>query len=238
MSQKEKVFALLMFGGIGSRFGWDKPKQFYVIDEIRNKTLLEFVVEKFVNFKLFDRIIIVCPENYLSESKTLLSDYINLVDFVTGGGTREHSVWNGLNFLKDLAGQEDIVVIHDGARPLVSKKIVQQNIEAASGYGAVVTAINTTETVSYSEDGSKVDEIIPRSKVFIHQTPQSFKYHLIKSAMESQLDSLHLFTDEASIVLNAGHDVYYVTGSRLNLKVTTMEDMIFLKRHLEDDSLI
>uniref|UniRef100_A0A7V4CLH2 2-C-methyl-D-erythritol 4-phosphate cytidylyltransferase n=1 Tax=Fervidobacterium pennivorans TaxID=93466 RepID=A0A7V4CLH2_FERPE len=233
----QKAYALLMFGGIGARFGWDKPKQFYVIDEIRRKTLLQFVVQKFVDFKLFDKIVVVCPEKYLDETKKLLREYINLLDFVIGGDTREHSVWNGLAFLENFASEEDIVVIHDGARPLVSKEIVQKNIECAKHYGAVVTAINATDTVSYSESGERVDEIIPRSKVFIHQTPQTFKYHIIKSAMESCIEILHTFTDEASIVTAFGIDVYYISGSRMNIKVTTLEDVIFVKRHLNDEHL-
>lgn len=233
----QKAYALLMFGGIGSRFGWDKPKQFYVIDEIHKKTLLQLVVGKFVDFNLFDKIVIVCPEKYFNETKKLLSEYGSLLDFVVGGDTREHSVWNGLVFLENFAGEEDIVVIHDGARPLISKEIVQKNIEYAKHYGAVVTAINVTDTISYSENGERIDEIIPRSKVFIHQTPQTFKYRIIKDAMESCLEILHTFTDEASIVTASGIDVYYVGGSKINIKVTTPEDVIFVKRHLNDNSL-
>lgn len=234
----QKTYVLLMFGGVGSRFGWDRPKQFYVIDEIHKKTLLQLVVEKFVDFNLFDRIVIVCPEKYLDETKKLVSEYDGSLDFVVGGDTREYSVWNGLVFLKDFASEEDIVVIHDGARPLVSKEIVQKNIEYAKHYGAVVTAINVTDTVSYSENGERVDEIIPRSRVFVHQTPQTFKYHIVKSAMESHLEILHTFTDEASIVISAGTDVYYVIGSRMNIKVTTPEDVIFVKRYLNDEHSI
>ncbi|WP_448376956.1 IspD/TarI family cytidylyltransferase [Fervidobacterium sp.] len=231
--ERVKFYALLMFGGVGSRFGWEKPKQFYPIDELSKKTLLEYVVERFVRFEVFDKIVVVSPFEYLSETKELLRIYSS-VEITTGGDSREHSVWNGINYLKDVASDDDIIVIHDGARPLVEKSIIEKSIESAQKYGTGITVINAVDTVSYSEDGIKIDKMIPRTKVFLHQTPQTFKYGLIKSCMEKQIDKIHMFTDEASILIASGFEVYYVRGSRTNIKVTTIDDIALVKRYTEN----
>jgi len=230
-TERNKYFALLMFGGIGSRFGWEKPKQFYSIDEISGKTLLEYVVERFVKFDLFDKIVVVSPADYLNETKELLKSY-NELEFASGGESREHSVWNGIRYLESFSNNDDIVVIHDGARPLIEKEIVKLNIEKAEMYGSAITVTNVVDTVSYSENGVKIDNIVPRTKVFLHQTPQTFKYGLIKRCFEKHLNDLGIFTDEASMLLASGFDVYYVHGSRLNIKVTTLDDISFVRRYI------
>lgn len=225
-----KKYAILAFGGVGSRFGWSKPKQFYPIKG--EKTILEYLVEKFLSFSIFDEIVVLSPPTYIEETSKVLSKLnceTHKVHMLAGGDTREHSVWNGISFLKNRAKEDDIVLIHDGARPLVSKEIIIRNIELCNIYGSVVTAISSTDTVSYSEDGLKIGEIVERSKIYMHQTPQTFRFGIIYSAMESNIEKLHVFSDDASIVLASGYEVYYAKGHRLNLKVTTMEDLDILK---------
>lgn len=222
-----KKHAILTFGGEGKRFGWIKPKQFYPLED--GRTLLEYVVEKFLSFEIFKKIIVVSPRDYLEETKAVLSNLqpfsLGTISIIIGGETREYSVWNAINFLKDFALDEDIVVIHDGARPLISKEIIFENMRLCEECGAVVTAINSTDTVSYSESGVEIDEMIPRSKIYLHQTPQTFRYDIIRTAMETNLDRLDLFSDDASIVFSTGGKIHYVKGSTMNIKITTIEDM-------------
>lgn len=224
-----KKYAILTFGGEGKRFGWTKPKQFYPLED--GRTLLEYVVEKFIDFCIFDRIIITSPKDYLEDTREVISHLqlrfksIGHIDVISGGESREYSVWNGVEFLKSIASNDDIVVVHDGARPLVSKEIVLENIKHCEEHGAVVTAINSTDTVSYSESGIEVEELIERSKIYLHQTPQTFKYVIISNAMKTNIDRLQLFSDDASIILSTGGKIYYVKGSKKNIKITTMEDM-------------
>ncbi|HCI28734.1 MAG TPA: 2-C-methyl-D-erythritol 4-phosphate cytidylyltransferase [Fervidobacterium sp.] len=226
-----KKYAILTFGGEGKRFGWTKPKQFYPLED--GRTLLEYVVEKFIDFYIFDRIVITSPKDYLDDTREIIShlqlrpqDIGNTdIDVISGGESREYSVWNGVEFLKSIASNDDIIVVHDGARPLVSKEIVLENIKRCEEHGAVVTAINSTDTVSYSESGIEVEELIERSKIYLHQTPQTFKYGIISNAMKANIDRLQLFSDDASIILSTGGKIYYVKGSKKNIKITTMEDM-------------
>ncbi len=230
-----KRYAVLAFGGQGSRFGWVKPKQFYPIKN--NKTILEYIVEKFISFDLFDKIILLSPENYIDETKKIvygISDISrNNITILLGGNTRQHSIWNAISFLKDFVDDEDIVLIHDGARPLITKDIILSNLEECKKTGAVVTAISATDTVSYSENGKLIDEIIPRSKIYLHQTPQTFKFGIIKKSMEEHLNMLHLFSDDASIVLDSGYSVKYVNGSMMNIKITMIEDIEIAKKLIE-----
>lgn len=229
---KRKKLAILAFGGVGIRFGWVKPKQFYPIK--KDKTLLEYLVEKFLNFNLFDDILVLSPLNYIEETKKLLEKYSNNNVHVTcGGDTREHSIWNGLLFFQEHIKNikdDDIVLIHDGARPNIDKAIIEKNLESCEKYDAVVTAIMPYDTVSYSNNGHKIDQIIERSKIKLHQTPQTFKFGIIKNAMEKEIGNLYQFSDDASLVIASGYDVFYVEGSRLNIKITTQEDLqIILK---------
>ncbi|ABS60050.1 IspD/TarI family cytidylyltransferase [Fervidobacterium nodosum] len=230
-----KRYAVLAFGGQGNRFGWVKPKQFYPIKN--DKTILEYIVEKFISFDLFDKIILLSPENYIDETKRIISgisDFSrNSITILPGGDTRQHSIWNAISFLKDFAYDEDIVLIHDGARPLITEDIILRNLEECRKFGAVVTAISATDTVSYSGNGELIDEIIPRSKIHLHQTPQTFKFEIIRKSMEEHLNMLHLFSDDASIVLASGYSVKYVNGSRANIKITTMEDIEIAKKLIE-----
>jgi len=243
--EDSKKYAILTFGGEGRRFGWIKPKQFYPLKD--GKTLLEYVVEKFINFSIFDQIVVTSPKNYLEETREIMlrlqSSLQNIgntnIDVISGGESREYSVWNGIEFLKSIACENDIVTIHDGARPLISKRIILENIKRCEERGAVVTAINSTDTVSYSENGIEVEEVIERSKIYLHQTPQTFKYGIISNAMKANADRLGIFSDDASIILGVGGKIYYVNGSRKNIKITTMEDMelfsLFLRSNTDEE---
>lgn len=227
--ENSKKYAILTFGGEGRRFGWIKPKQFYPLKD--GRTLLEYVVEKFIEFCIFDHIVITSPIDYLEDTKEIVSHLqsrfqdVGNIHVISGGESREYSVWNGVEFLKPIASDSDIVLVHDGVRPLVSKEIVLENIKRCEERGAIVTAINSTDTVSYSESGIEVEELIERSKIYLHQTPQTFKYGIISNAMKSNMDRLELFSDDASIILSVGGKIHYVNGSRRNIKITTMEDM-------------
>lgn len=229
-----KKYAILTFGGLGSRFGWIKPKQFYPIQG--QKTILQYLVEKFLLFDIFEEIIVTSPLPYVDETKNIL---LNLdsrgqkIHVIAGGKTREHSVWNGVSFLKDRTKEDDIVLVHDGVRPLVSKEIIERNIQICQIYGAVVTAIPSTDTVSYSDNKIMIDQIVEREKIYLHQTPQTFKFDIINSAIKMNLERLHIYSDDASLVLSSGYKVHYAKGHKLNIKITTWEDLDLVK-HIID----
>ncbi|MCX7653163.1 MAG: 2-C-methyl-D-erythritol 4-phosphate cytidylyltransferase [Fervidobacterium sp.] len=212
---------------MGTRFGWIKPKQFYPI--LGEKTIIEYLVEKFLSFDIFDKIVVISPSSYIEETKNILSKHLMLVSVVEGGDTRERSIWNGLSFLKGSAKEDDIVLIHDGARPLISKELIKANIDLCVNLGAVVTSVVSTDTLSYSENGESIDKVVERNKVRLHQTPQTFKFGIVKTAMERNFQRLDTFSDDASVVLASGYKVYYIEGHRLNIKITTQDDLDILR---------
>ncbi|MEN3041830.1 MAG: IspD/TarI family cytidylyltransferase [Fervidobacterium sp.] len=222
-----KKYAILAFGGMGTRFGWIKPKQFYPI--FGEKTIIEYLVEKFLSFDIFDEIVVISPSSYIEETKNILLKHLMMVSVVEGGDTRERSIWNGLSFLKSSAKEDDIVLIHDGARPLVSKELIKANIDLCVNLGAVVTSVVSTDTLSYSENGESIDKVVDRNKIRLHQTPQTFKFGIVKTAMEMNFQRLDTFSDDASVVLASGYKVYYIEGHRLNIKITTQDDLDILR---------
>ncbi len=150
---------------------------------------------------------------------------------IDGGETRQDSVYNGL---KALSPDVDIVVIHDGARPLVEETLIQDSIEAAQKNGAVIAAIPLKDTVKKSQKNFFIKETLNREEIWRAQTPQTFKYDMILSAYHQAYKDKFCATDDAAIVERYGHKVKMIIGSEENIKITTPFDIIiaenFLKR--------
>jgi len=231
------AYGILLFGGVGKRFGWVKPKQFFLLSN--GRTIIEFVVERFLKWGFFRKVVVVVAEEWHQETEKVLDKFLreHTVELCVGGVSREHSVLNALSKLYGVADNEDIVLIHDGARPLVSKSLVSRNLEVCAKYGAVVTAINATDTVSISSNGKTVQSIVPRQTLYLHQTPQTFKYGVLWKCFLTKAEHLEEFSDDASIVLSCGYTVFYVEGERTNVKLTTFEDLPILEAILQAGKL-
>lgn len=234
---RPNVFAILTFGGVGNRFGWHKPKQFYPFFE--GRTVLQFVVRKFLTAKLFQRIVVVTNADWLGETEAELAEEITAgaLLVVAGGSSRERSVWNGLLAVDKYAKDDDIILVHDGARPLVSRELLRRNLEACERYDAVVTAVVSTDTVTLSPN-SKVQTVLRREEVHLHQTPQTFRYRLLRRAMEEHQQQLDMYSDEATLLASCGVDVYYIEGERTNIKITTLQDALVARMLLEADEML
>lgn len=216
--------ALIVAGGSGTRFGGETPKQFLLID---NKPLLAYTIEAFNKVKNIDQIVLVVPKEYINEVKKYKVDFnlSKISKVVEGGTTRQESVKNGL--LSINCNDEDIILIHDGARPLINEDIIAANIQECSKYQAVETVIPMVDTVIKSEDGTKLDSVKNRNELYQVQTPQTFKYSLIKKAHLICKDNL--VSDDAQLIKNMGINVHLVIGSRTNIKITNKEDLELFK---------
>ena len=127
-----------------------------------------------------------------------------------------------------VAAPDDIVLVHDAVRPFVSEEIIQEVIEAAAKYGAAIAglpAVDTVKQVERTSDGALVKATIPRAGIVMAQTPQGFRYSVIKKAFDEAGADGFLGTDEASLVERSGHDVAVVMGSPRNMKITAPADM-------------
>jgi len=148
------------------------------------------------------------------------------IELVIGGEHRQQSVEHALSAIS--AAPDDIVLVHDAVRPLVTTEIIREVIEAAKKYGAAIAGLPATDTVKQVErtaEGAIIKATIPRAGVVLAQTPQGFRYDVIKKAFDEATADGFTGTDEASLAERSGHEVAVVMGSPKNLKITTPADM-------------
>jgi len=166
------------------------------------------------------------------ESKALKETQICLVE---GGEHRQHSVANAIQALS--AAPDDIVLVHDAVRPFVTPQIIHNVIRAAERYGAAIAGIPAVDTVKQVErtaEGALITSTIPRERVVMAQTPQGFRYDVIKKAFDEAAADGFLGTDEASLVERSGHEVAVVMGSPRNLKITAPADLELARFYLSN----
>lgn len=219
--------ALIVAGGSGTRLKTaNQPKQFI---DINGKPLLTYSISAFENHPKIDAIVIVVINEYIDLVKKWCNQYnfLKVKAVISGGSTRQESVFNGLKEIKSFAKDDDIVLIHDAARPLISKEIINNNIEACLKHDAVTTALLSKDTVIHSINQQSINDVPNRKELYQSQTPQTFKLSLILEA--HQKNNSDNATDDAQLVLGLGKDVFIIEGSSLNFKVTTDEDLTMLK---------
>lgn len=159
------------------------------------------------------------------------------VHVVEGGENRQQSVTNALAVVK--AEEDDIVLVHDAVRPFVEQETIEHVIEAASKYGAAIAGIPAMDTIKQVErtaEGAVIRATIPRAQIVMAQTPQGFRYHILRKAFDEAATDGFSGTDEASLVERSGHDVQVVMGSPRNIKITTPGDMELAEFYLKANS--
>ncbi len=211
------LYALIVAGGEGKRMGTAIPKQFL---ELNGKPVLMHSISRFREFDESIEIITVLPGNQLQYWAQLCKEYSFSipVTLVMGGSTRYLSVKNGLRHV----GENSLVAIHDGVRPLVSTQTIKRCFEAAKKFGNAVPVISPADSLRMiSEKGSiQVD----RKTIKIIQTPQVFASGLIKKAYLHKYKAD--FTDDASVLEESGESIHLVEGNRENIKITNPEDLV------------
>ena len=220
-----KKFALIVAGGSGSRMKNSIPKQFI---ELEGKPILMHTFYAFQKYDPKIEFILIIPEDQVQQWKSLCNKFQFKIKYklAFGGKTRFHSVKNGL----DLISEEGIVFIHDGVRPLVSEKTIQNCYETAHEKGNALPVIPVAESVRKVENGK--NHAVDRLKYFLCQTPQTFKASLIQKAYN--LNYSESFTDDASVSEKTGEKINLVEGNRENIKITYPEDLLLAKTILED----
>jgi 2-C-methyl-D-erythritol 4-phosphate cytidylyltransferase len=233
-----KVVVIIPAAGLGTRMApmptGDKgksktpSKQF---TELGGTPILIRTLRKFAAVNAVSEIWIALRENEIAGFRARLekeaSDVLKKrVELVVGGEHRQQSVESALNAIA--AGADDIVLVHDAVRPFVTSEIIQEVIEAAGKYGAAIAglpAVDTVKQVERTADGALIKATIPRAGIVMAQTPQGFRYAVIKKAFDEASADGFLGTDEASLVERSGHDVAVVMGSPRNIKITAPADM-------------
>lgn len=228
--------ALIVAAGSGSRMGnADKPKQFL---PIYGKPLMIHTIEAFEVHDEIDAIVVVTNEAYIDQVKVWCKQYDlgKIKAVVSGGDSRQISVHNGLQAVKAISKdpKNDIVLIHDAARPLISQRIITDNIRVCEKYDAVDTVIKASDTIVRSVNEETINDIPARNELYQGQTPQSFKLSLILDAHEYvKTHEVNNVTDDCKLVLSLGKEVRLVEGSKQNFKITTFDDLMMLKALLK-----
>lgn len=211
--------AILLIGGSGTRFGGETPKQ---LMPISGKPLFCYALEMLNASPFVDAIYLVVKKGTLNAVKENAQTYEKVQGYLLGGETREDSVDNAIAFLEKAGVREDaLVLIQDGDRPNLSERMIEENFQKASSFGAAVTALPCTDSVFSSEDGETASSYLDRSKVYRAQTPQTFRFSLLKQTCRLANKA----TDDASRALLLGAKVAIVKGEASNYKINTKEDM-------------
>ena len=225
--------AVVLAGGTGSRMGIvDMPKQFI---EIYGKPVIIHTIEAFDVNDNIDAICVVCLKEWQNDLKIWLKEYdIRKVKWIAdAGSSRQLSSLNALDAISEECTDEDLVIIHDAARPMVSQRIINENIEQVKKYGACDTVVPAHDTIIRSVDGEYLESIPVRKELYLGQTPQSFTYSIIRKAYDDYFaldeDKRPEMTDDCGLVLNSGVKIAMAMGDKLNMKITTMEDLLLIK---------
>lgn len=217
-----KTSAIIAAAGWGRRFGGSTKKQFQLLG---GKPILAYSIESFEESPSVREVVIVVPEDSLSYCSEEIVDrfkFKKVIKIIPGGEERQHSVRKGFN---SLSGDTDIVVVHDGVRPFVGSDLVEKVIKEALESGGAIAALPVKDTVKKSSYDNFIEQTISRSYLWLAQTPQAFKYEILKRAYEEAERDGFLGTDESSLVERLDVQVKLVEGSPMNVKITTEEDL-------------
>ncbi|MDI6779644.1 MAG: 2-C-methyl-D-erythritol 4-phosphate cytidylyltransferase [Bacteroidota bacterium] len=217
-----KVGVVIPAGGIGKRFGSDKPKQFL---EINGMPILQLTIQKFQTCDAIDFIVVVSHTDFVEETQKLVyqNQFTKVKSIVVGGEHRQDSVWNGIKEI--LIFSVDIILIHDGVRPFVTNKLILDIINATEEYDAAVPGLAPKDTIKISDDNGFLVETPYRQLLYAVQTPQGFKTDLIVKAYEKAFYDKFYGTDDASLIERLRRKVKLIEGDYRNIKITTKDDL-------------
>ncbi len=221
------ISAIILAGGKGTRMRSAISKQFI---DIKGKPIIYYTLKKFSENKKIDNIIVVLPEDEVKYFKeNILKKYeLRINKIVIGGKERQDSVYNALKSLKN--SSTDIVLIHDGARPFISERIINEGIKFAEIYGAAAPGVMPKDTIKVKNEKNFSVDTPNRANLVSIQTPQVFKFDEILECHEKIRYNGEKVTDDTMVVEKYGYSVYLYDGEYTNIKVTTPEDLILAER--------
>ena len=214
------ISSVIVGAGKGKRFKSTLPKNFF---NLKGKKIIEYSLETFNAIDKINEIILVLPAEYVNcrETKKWKLLFSKLKHIVAGGKVREESVYNGLICCSP---RNNIVLIHDGARPFVNKKLIERVINGTRKYGACIPVYEVFGSIKTVRNHF-LAKTIENNKFFVAQTPQGFNRNILISLMNKQKDKLGQFPDESSIFQYFGYNVRIVNGDASNIKITRKEDL-------------
>lgn len=231
-------YAIILAAGVGQRMrNGGMPKQFL---KLMGKPIIIYTLEKFEESKEIDQVIVVCHGSYVEHMQNIIQLYqISKADkVIVGGNDRQNSLKRGLETALENGGcPEDVVVIHDGVRPLLNLSTIHENIRVARQYGCAVTVHPVTETVVITDtEEADIADFKKRADTYSMTSPQTFQLGKITEAYKrtDRMEQMGMpLLDAAMVYAKAGGEVHLVKEQGANIKITTPEDYYFLKAMLE-----
>ena len=221
--------ALIFAGGVGSRMkSKEIPKQFLTVE---GKPIIIHTLEHFSNHEMIDNIVVVCLEGWLEELKYQIEKYSvkKIVGIIPGGKTGFQSIYNGLNRVSEISKAEDLVLICDGVRPMLTEELITTCIEDAKKYGTAVPVTPSIDSVLYSEDGKTCSKNLDRKSIYITQAPQGYRMKKVMDAYNEAISKGVESVSTGDLMIELGHEIHIFKGIRENIKVTTPEDLKVLR---------
>lgn len=218
------VTALVFAGGTGQRMNSrSKPKQFL---ELHGKPIIIYTIEILERHPEIDNIVVVCLESWIKELKVQLNkNLINKVSLIVPGGDTGHdSIYNGLEAMASSMKEDDIVLIHDGVRPLVTEDLISQNIRKVKECGNAISVAPAAETVTKVDKNGIIVEVPDRSSMYIAKAPQSFYFKDIWKGYQLAHEENFKSIDSAHLMNKYGYELHIVPCSQNNMKITAPSD--------------
>lgn len=228
MTTFNKIYAIITAGGVSSRFGSNK-----LLETLSDKkSVICTTVKKFLPF--CNEVIIPCHSDVKEHIEAAMPAFLDKIKFVRFGKTRQESVFNGLlecekliaaqSNSKNNSFKNNIVLIHDGARPFIKSETIQETIEKLKEHKGVCVGIYATDTIKITDKEGKIIKTVDRDTVFCAQTPQGFHFDTILNAHKKLKGES--FTDDSGMLEHLGIEVYALIGTQTNKKITFKEDLI------------
>lgn len=225
-----KADAVIVSAGKGHRFMEAKKKQFHLLGE---KPILAHTLEKFEACPLIHSILLVVGQedmDYCLKEIIEKYKYQKISQIIPGGKQRQESVKNGIDALPN---NVEVVVIHDGVRPFVTREMIEESIRSAIRFQAVAFGLPVKDTIKMVNPDGTVFKTLERESLWQIQTPQTFRIALIKKAYHQATEDGFIGTDDASLIERLGEKVHILPGSYNNIKITTPEDLILANLFLK-----
>lgn len=223
--------AIIIAGGVGSRMHQEIPKQFI---NVYDKPILIYTLEGFERDPLIDAIEVVCIEGWIEVLKAYAKQFniSKLKWIVPGGNSGQESIRNGVYSLKGICKDDDIVIIHDGIRPMVDEYVLNDVIATAKRYGNGVTSLPYNEQIFIKNDDISTTKYIPRETLRRVSTPQAYNYKKLLWAYEKAFkEEIGIYGSSYTntMMVELGEKLYFAAGSEKNIKLTTPDDIYLFK---------
>ena len=231
------VIAIILAGGLGNRMGQDIPKQFI---NVYDKPVIIYTLESFQKHPQVDAIEVVCIDGWHDVLRAYAKQFgIDKLKWViSGGNTAQESVRNGVYHLEGKASDKDVIIIHDGIRPLVDETVLTDVIRKCRKYGNAVTSLPYNEQIFVADDENSTVKFIPRETLRRVSTPQAYEFGLLDSKYhEAYEKEIGIYGSHYTntMMVELGERLYFAAGSDKNIKLTTKDDLEMFKAYLKSD---